>query len=287
MAWLLFAVLSAFLDGTRLALSKKLLKGSDAFILVTMPKVFMIPFFALALLLLPRPAIDTTFWIAVTVLVIVGTVANTLQLYALQISPLSLTAPFINFTPLFLLLIAPLILDEMPNALGIVGILLIVGGAYGLNVRTFREGWREPIKAIAKERGALLMLLVAALFAVTATMDKLAIQHANIPFYLCVSQIAMGLLSLPIMVWKSPNAFAKIQQDWKLLCIIGVLTTGAALAHFTAIRTALVAYAISVKRFATVFSVLYGAFLFKEKHIAERLGGTLLMILGTVLIALA
>ncbi len=58
-------------------------------------------------------------------------------------------------------------------------------------------------------------------------------------------------------------------------------------AQFIAVKIALVPYVISLKRVAGLFSVIYGGFMFKEEHIKERLIGTIIMILGVVLIAFA
>jgi uncharacterized membrane protein len=43
---------------------------------------------------------------------------------------------------------------------------------------------------------------------------------------------------------------------------------------------------ISVKRFSVVLGLIYGVVVFKEKNIAVRTSGTLLMVAGAVLIAI-
>jgi drug/metabolite transporter (DMT)-like permease len=43
---------------------------------------------------------------------------------------------------------------------------------------------------------------------------------------------------------------------------------------------------ISIKRTSSIFSVLYGHFLFKEKNIRERLIGAIIMLVGAALIIL-
>ena len=44
------------------------------------------------------------------------------------------------------------------------------------------------------------------------------------------------------------------------------------------------AYMIAVKRFSVVLGLIYGGVIFKEKNIAVRTIGTLLMVAGAVLI---
>lgn len=55
----------------------------------------------------------------------------------------------------------------------------------------------------------------------------------------------------------------------------------------TAITLALVAYVISLKRLSTVFGVLWGKLLFKEKDFKDRLIGAVIMAAGVILIALS
>lgn len=285
--WIFLGILSAFLDATRLALSKKILHNSDEYIVATIPRLFMIPFFAAWLFFVPLPEINTTFWLVVIFVVIVALVANLLQLYAIKISPLSATTPFVTFTPIFLLIFSPLILHEVPSIIGILGVLLGVIGVYFLNISKSKEGFWEPFKVVIKERGSLVMLLVAFMFAITTTFDKVGIKNSDPVFYLIVSQLAMGILYIPLMSYKSKDYKAKIKNDWKGLLFIGLITTGALVAQFIAVKIALVPYVISLKRIAALFGVIYGGIMFKEEHIKERFIGALIMVIGVVLIAFA
>src|SRR5699024_11133009 len=60
----------------------------------------------------------------------------TLLLYfkAIKRSQISVSVPLITLTPLFMLLTSPLMIGQFPNALGIVGIVLIVAGTYISNL---------------------------------------------------------------------------------------------------------------------------------------------------------
>ena len=55
----------------------------------------------------------------------------------------------------------------------------------------------------------------------------------------------------------------------------------------TAISLTLVTYVIAIKRTSVIMSVLWGAIIFKEKGIKERLVGAVIMVLGVVLIVLS
>jgi len=57
--------------------------------------------------------------------------------------------------------------------------------------------------------------------------------------------------------------------------------------HMLAINLTNVAYMISVKRTSVIIGVLYGYFLFQERHIKERLAGAIIMFTGFVMIVTA
>ena len=67
----------------------------------------------------------------------------------------------------------------------------------------------------------------------------------------------------------------------------GLATALSMIAHFHAIQLAPVSYMISVKRTSLIFSVIYGAIVFKEEHIKGRLLGTSVMLSGALILYLA
>lgn len=52
---------------------------------------------------------------------------------AMQLSPISLSIPYLAFTPTLLLITSYVLLGERPSWHGVVGVVVMTGGAYGLN----------------------------------------------------------------------------------------------------------------------------------------------------------
>ena len=52
---------------------------------------------------------------------------------ALQLSPVSLSVPYLAFTPALLLVTSYFMLGEQPDLNGVVGVIIMTAGAYGLN----------------------------------------------------------------------------------------------------------------------------------------------------------
>lgn len=58
---------------------------------------------------------------------------------ALTISPVSLTVPYLSFTPAALLITSYFMLGEVPEATGVLGVVIMTAGAYGLNAAGARR----------------------------------------------------------------------------------------------------------------------------------------------------
>ena len=204
---------------------------------------------------------------------------------ALQISPLSLTVPLLSLTPVFTILTSFLILGESPDRSGVCGILLIVVGAYFLNVDLSKKGILQPIKAVWIERGSLLMICVAFIYSITSNLGKLAIHHSSPAFMVAFYLPLISLALLPLAV-RSGMRLTQLRAGGSLFFLIGASQALMALCHFVAVSMILVSYMISVKRLSLLLSVVLGKVFFHEEHLKERLLGSFLMVTGVVLILL-
>jgi len=208
-----------------------------------------------------------------------------LYMKALQVSALSLTVPFLALTPAFVLAVSFLLLGEVPDASGMAGILLIVLGAYLLNVHLSRKDALEPLRAIVREKGSMLMIGVAFLYSITSTLGKLAIQHSSASFMALIYLPVVSVAFLPLLFGSGVRP-SDLKSGGRIFLLIGASQALMAFFHFHAVSLLLVAYMISVKRLSLVLSVLFGKIFFQEAHMKERLLGSSLMLCGVVLILL-
>ena len=282
--WVFYALLPAFSLATADAISKKALGRSDEYVIAWVREGYALPFLALAFFFIDIPHLDRTFYLSLLLMIPMEIVAIILYVKAIKLSPLSLTIPFLALSPVFIILIAFILLGELPDRSGLLGILLIVIGAYMLNIRTTREDLLGPIKAIRREKGSIFMIIVALLYSVTATLGKVAVQHSG-PIFFGVFYPFLLTLLLSVVLWRR-GLLPEVLSRPKTFLAIGVFTAIMILTHFKAISMTDVAYMISVKRASLVFSVLYGKILFGEENIRERLAGSMLMIAGMASITL-
>ena len=286
MLWFIFAFLTALFEATKDVLSKKSLKDIDEYVVAWSLPFFALPFLLPILLFTELPPLGERFWLA---LVTGGTLyAFTLVLYmkAIKTSDLSITVPMLTFTPLFLLITSPLMVGEFPGIFGLIGIFLIVTGSYLLNINKRSHGYFAPFKALLKEKGPRLMLVVAFIWSITANIDKIGLQNSSPLFWVIAVDTYVALLMLPLCTFRGNRKTDQIRANWRALLTLGLFGGLTAVCQMTAISLTLVAYVISIKRTSAIGGVLFGYLIFKEKGIRARLVGAIVMVFGVLFITL-
>src|SRR3989338_9209682 len=230
-------------------LSKKALDTEEASLIAWVRFTYAIPFLILLIPFIDFPRLDLTFFIMCLVLIPLEVTAVLLYIKAIKISPL------------FLVITSYLILGELPDTSGFIGILFVVTGAYLLNIHTVRQGIFEPLRAIGREKGAILMIAVAFIFSISSNLGKVAIQHSNPLFFAVFYPPLLSFSLLPIMLFRtsskrsnsdSRGKFNKLFRR-KIFYIIGLCIALESIFHFSAITLIEVSYMISVKRTSILF----------------------------------
>lgn len=284
--WVLLSLTSAFSLATSDALTKRIIKPGNEHAIAWLRIVYSLPVLAAAMLLEPLPAPDGTFYAAFLAALPLEIAAIVLYYKALRVSPLSLSLPFLSFTPVFLILFSSLILGEAVSATGALGIGLIALGGYGLNLSAFREGPLGPLRAVLRERGSLYMLIVALIYSATSALGKLAIAHSAPAFFGATYYCALAVCLLIFFVLRRGcRQFAgELRETARAAVLPGAFDAVQSVTHFFAVSMVNVSYMIAVKRLSLVIGSLYGFALFGERNVRERLVGSLLMFSGFVII---
>ncbi|MBA1331557.1 EamA-like transporter family protein [Candidatus Endoriftia persephone str. Guaymas] len=290
MEWLPLTLLCAFALASADALTKARLGGFSArelaFIRLSLAGLLVSPL----LLLQPFPALPPAFWGWVLAAVPLEILAMLLYMKAIRDYPLSLTLPYLAFTPVFVILVGYLLLGERVSGQGLLGILLVVAGAWLLNFdeadgNNWRS-WLEPLRAILRHPGSLLMLVVAFIYSFTAVTGKGAMQYMEPglfgPFYF----VLVGLALLPLLGLKARSTLCRIRRQlWPVLLTAGLMAL-MLVTHFLALQQVETAYMIAVKRTSLLFGILYGAWIFRETGLGHHLLAGTVMVAGVALIVL-
>ncbi|WP_305043415.1 EamA family transporter [Geoalkalibacter sp.] len=286
--WLLLALFTALFESGKDVFGKQGLRaGADPYVMAWAWRLLALPFL-LPLLPFALPAtLGPHFWPALLAGAALNILAAVLYMKAIAEGELSLSVPLISFTPLFLLLTSPLLLREIPGKSGILGVLLIVAGAYLLNIGHWRRGWREPIRALLRARSARLMLAVALIWSVSANIDKIGLLNSSPLLWAIAINAAIALGMLPLVMLRRRLGGPAAARPWGFLLLVGLCGGLVTLCQMAAISLAQVPYVIAVKRLSVLFTALAGLLLLGERGLRERLAGTLVMLAGVLVLALA
>jgi len=234
---------------------------------------------------------DSIFVLIAAVEAITFTVASILYVQSVTLSPLSLTIPYLSFTPAISALIGVFVLGEVPGLRGFAGIALVVVGALLLHTGKGSR-FRDLLHAPLKEPGSWRMLVVAGIFGVTTVLDKVAIRHGSEPLLgLALTLGSSVILVCAVLLRSSVLPSGKLSESeerkpWKepLLYLAALVAGVAVLSQFFAYSYLFVSYVETIKRAGGLFSVLIGVVIFREGNLSRRLPAAGLMVIGIVLI---
>lgn len=286
MNWLMFSIFTAIFSATEIAFMKHWLGHLSRSEMLACMMAWSLPLFGAHWFWLGWQPVGDGFWFDVCIFLPINITGVFVQCEAVRITPLSLSLPFLAFTPAFLIIVGFLFLGELPSVYGAIGIFFIVAGSWVLTCDSTRKtDLLEPFRAIWRERGTRLALLAAFIWSLGAVYSKKIALNAD-PLYAGV--VFFCLHNILIVAGTVFLGKASIRTIWRYrrvgtLCAIMLYLH--ILCHYLAISRITAAYMISIKRLNGVIAVGYGALL-GDTEIGRRLAGASIMALGAAIIAI-
>lgn len=290
MVWCVFAILSGFFVALSDALNKKYLSSFGHPYMVIARTLGSFPFLFPIFLFLTYKYDGFSFFsfqfiTNVFVLLILEITATILYMKGIKLSPISLTVPFLSFTPVFIIFTGYLLLGEKISSTGALGIVLVFLGSYCINFPSIREGFLAPVKAIKKEKGSFLLLQVAFIYSITSVLGKKGLILSNPLWFAAFYFSILGIAStLSIKILYCIKLWEFVKTNLKPMLLIGITQALMCYFHMIALSWIETAYMIALKRTSILFAVILGYFLFKESHILVRLFSVILMLSGIFII---
>lgn len=218
-----------------------------------------------------------------------------LYLSLLEKHDVSKIAPLNNLSPVMLIVLTSVFLQESITLLNLLGIFIIIFSTYYLEVIIGHHSSKKPLKSHSVHfkkfdpkfaATVLLMLLVVSLCAMS---DRIILRtvsvYTNIFFTYALSALALlFFLARSKLVKKtftmlSRNPIFLIQSAFNLFSSVFILQA-------LAMPEATTSLIIPLRRTSTLMAAFIGGFLFHEKHMKEKLFAVGFMLIGILLIAL-
>ncbi|RJP77728.1 MAG: EamA family transporter [Desulfobacteraceae bacterium] len=285
--WFVLSLLTALLVAGQDTWVKKYFSHGSVWEMTAFPLFFSFPLCIIALFFVPVPDLDASFYGSFIAGLPINFIGLLLYMKAIKVSPLSLTVPYLAFTPTFLIPVGFVFLNELPDIWGMTGILLTCAGSYVLNIDKARWSVMGPVRAMIRETGSWIMLIVAFIYSFGAVAGKISILHSSPLFFSMSFFLVFNLIMLGLLFAFRKIHLSTFRKEYKKGMIAGTLFFFQILCHSFAISMVKAAYMISIKRFSVLFGVICGKLVFQEKDITVRLAGSLMMVIGAMLIVLA
>ena len=226
------------------------------------------------------------FWLYSILAGIAGALGNGFLVKALHKGDLSVLGPVNAYKSIVGMIIGIFLLAEIPNVWGLLGVVLIVYGSYFvLDTTADKFSWvllKRP--EIQFRIWAMILTAIEAVF-----IKKIILASSTIAAFISwcwfgalFSFLLLHVYRLNIKTEIGNLEIKDISQYLLLIICIGTMqfTTTYTFDHLP------VAYALSLFQLSIIFSVLLGHRIFKEQDIRKKMIGSVIMIIGSVIIIL-
>ena len=231
-------------------------------------------------------SLDSSFWWYSLAGGITGALGNGFIIKALEKGDLSILGPINAYKSIIGMAFAYLLIKEVPNTWGLLGMALIIIGSYFvLDTTEEKFSWKLFKTPAIQYRLAALILT-----GIQAVLDKKVIEHSNLEIAFAGWSIFgagfsfVFILFTKVSIKQEINKFnTSILLKYALLVTtVGLMlaSTNYTLSHMP------VGYALALFQLSILLSVVLGHRLFNELHLAKKLMGASIMIIGSAMIIL-
>lgn len=201
---------------------------------------------------------------------------------------ISKVSPIKNLSIISVVLFAFLFFGETLSLYNYIGVTLILIGTYFVETNPNLENPIKPIK-IFKNKYSIYIFIYLIAIALSVMLDKKITNTVDIYSYLFFMIFFITIICWTIQL-TFYNGFKDISESFKIsygLLIFAALFNLISDVFYlkaVAIPGTFVALIIPLKRIQTLISSFFGGEIFHEKHLLIRITGTIIMILGTILV---
>ena len=202
---------------------------------------------------------------------LLGALGNYFIIKALSVGELSTLAPINSYKPVVALLAGLIFLKEVPSIEDICGIVLIIAGTYFvLNTKG------------ASNKKAVFYRVLALIFSASeAVVIKKIIQLSGVTNTFILWSLSGLLFSFLFMILsKNKPEIKSYKYQFLLILSVGIMqyATNYVFANMN------VASALALFQLSTILSVFLGANIFHEKNLKRKLAGSIIMVIGAIII---
>jgi len=264
-------------------------RHASALFVVLAAYLLLAVFSGMTLVFLPLPVLGQAFWTSMLLASAIDAVGNVFAVKSLSEIELSVFGPLNAYKPVVATVTAALLLQEFPTTLGLVGIFIVIAGSLLLNYDP-RFSWADVgMQRMLKSRGFWYRLTAIFLYSVSVVYLKESILHSS-PFITLLFWSLLGGSTILVLVIVAISRH-KLRKNFTILKAEKTNCLGLAffflltqLFTLLVFEKKLLGYSLAVFQLSALLNILLGHRIFRETNMKYKLFGTLVMVLGVVLI---
>jgi uncharacterized membrane protein len=224
------------------------------------------------------------YWGLVLLVALFDIPAFIFMMKAFKKGDISLIVPLVSLIPVLILLIEFLFFGVFPSLQGVLGVFVVAFGVYLLGFDWRKKGVFIPIRNIFSDVGARYFFVSILLWATVVNVHKVGVEMTSAIEW-TFSSLVVCVLVLGFVLFFRRADFGKVgKSSWVFLVVIGFLHALENLAQNSALAEHFASLVIAAKKSDVLLVVLMGYLVFGEKNIKQRIIGSLVMIVGVLLI---
>ncbi|MCX8147127.1 MAG: EamA family transporter [Candidatus Woesearchaeota archaeon] len=287
MEWYVFVLISALVFGIGNVVRKKALTKEHSMQFIT---TFQTVYFIAMLLLLPKVNFDSPMfiWAFIYIKSVLLLLATYFFIRLLRHNEISEIEPLWNLSPVFLLLLSYFMLNEAPSFINVVGVILIVGGAYVIETDHKITNIFKPI-SLLKSKKIIYILFFLIFISLCSVIDKIVLIQIDPYSFLFIQSMFMfvNCIIVQFTIYEGiKDIKTALKRDFFYIMLAVVLFIISDVFYFIAVSipTAMVSLIIPIKRTSTIISTVLGGKIFHEKGLKIKISACIIMVLGIFLV---
>jgi drug/metabolite transporter (DMT)-like permease len=235
----------------------------------------------------PLSALGVDFWGNILAAVVLAVAGYVFLWYALRSTDLSVLGPINAYKAVLGLLLAVVLIGEVPTLSGVVGVALIVAGSYFVVDRVPGQTHGSAFRRFTREPGVRLRFAALVCSATESVFLKRALLLSSpITAFLvwAVCCFALAVMAVVLMRRGVPAEVARLRSEWRALLWLTATTGLMQVTTLLAFGKLQVGYSLALFQLSTLITVYLGHRYFQERNIRRRLLGSVIMVIGAILI---
>ena len=208
-------------------------------------------------------------------------------MYGIKNLELSSALPLLVLTPGLVAIVALITLGEALTLLQIVGLICLLIGTYGLQLKG-KQKFLGPWKSFLKSKGYYYIIAALILFTTTSVLDKAILKNFKVPLnaFMGFQHLFLAIIFIIIILSfrKHIELKSAFKFSWKIILVVSIVTIIYRYTQLSAVKVAPVALVLALKRVSVFFAVIIGGTMFKEHRLLIKAVATALMVAGVVLV---